>query len=73
MGEVKVPNYEIFDNVNDTYPNFILKLMDVIDKVAPVKNKRIKINSQEWFDGEFQKSFSYETSSSKNTKNLGFT
>ena len=57
MGEVKVPNYEIFDNVNDTYPNFIQKLMDVIDKVAPVKNKRIKINSQEWFDGEFQKSF----------------
>ena len=26
--------------------------MEVIDKVAPVKNKRIKRNSQEWFDGE---------------------
>ena len=26
--------------------------MEVIDKVAPVKNKRIKRNSQEWFDTE---------------------
>ena len=28
----------------------IQKLMEVIDKAAPVKNKRIKRNSQEWFD-----------------------
>ena len=33
--EVKFPNYENFDNVNDTYSNFIQKLMEVIDKVAP--------------------------------------
>ena len=26
--------------------------MEVIDKVAPVKSKRIKRNSQEWFDSE---------------------
>ena len=26
--------------------------MEVIDKIAPVKNKRIKRNSQEWFDSE---------------------
>ena len=26
--------------------------MEVIDKVAPVKNKRIKRNSQEWFERE---------------------
>ena len=26
--------------------------MEVIDKVAPVKNKRIKRNSQEWFNSE---------------------
>ena len=40
------------DNVNDAYSNFIQKLMEVIDKVAPVKNKRIKRNSQEWLDCE---------------------
>ena len=26
--------------------------MEVIDKVAQVKNKRIKKNSQEWFDSQ---------------------
>ena len=38
--------------MNDAYSIFIQKLMEVIDKVAPVKNKRIKRNSQEWFDSE---------------------
>ena len=38
--------------MNDIYSNFIQKLMKVIDKVAPVKNKRIKRNSQEWFGSE---------------------
>ena len=33
--EVKFPNYETFDNINDTYSNFIGKLIEVIDKVAP--------------------------------------
>ena len=41
-----------FDNVNDAYSNFIQKLTEVIGKVAPVKNKIIKRNSQEWFDSE---------------------
>ena len=29
--------------------------MEVIEKVAPVKNKRIKRNSEEWFDSEISK------------------
>ena len=50
--EINFPEYKNFDNMNDAYSNFIQKLMEVIDKVAPVKNKRIKGNSQEWFDSE---------------------
>ena len=46
------PEYKKFDNVNDAYSNFIQKLTKVIDRVAPVKSKRIKRNSQEWFDSE---------------------
>ena len=34
-------------NVNDAYSNFNQKLMEVIDKVAPVKR-----NSREWFDSK---------------------
>ena len=31
---------------------FIQKIMNFIDKVAPSKERRVKQNSQEWFDGE---------------------
>ena len=48
--EINFPEYEDFDNVNDA--SFIQKLMEVIDKVAQVKNKRIKKNSQGWFDSQ---------------------
>ena len=49
---VDFPNYLNFENINDAYSNFIQKLMRVIDLVAPIKSRRIKQNSQEWFDGE---------------------
>ena len=38
--------------MNDAYSNFIQKLTEALDKVAPVKSKRIKRDSQEWFDSE---------------------
>ena len=50
--KINFPEYKKLDNVNDAYSNFIQKLMEVIDKEAPVKSKRIKRNSQEWFDSE---------------------
>ena len=50
--EINFSEYKNFDNVNDAYSNFIQKLMKVSDEVAPVKNKRIKRNSQEWFDSQ---------------------
>ena len=49
---VDFPNYRNFENINDAYSNFIQKLMRVIDLVAPIKSRRIKQNSQKWFDGE---------------------
>ena len=45
--EINFPEYNNFDNVNDSYSNFIQKLMKVTEKVVPVKNKIIKRNSQE--------------------------
>ena len=44
LGEVKFPNYGNFINLNDAYSKVIQKLMEVINKVVPVKNKKIKIN-----------------------------
>ena len=38
--------------MNKAYKNFLKKLVSFIDKLAPFKTKRVKSNSQEWFDGE---------------------
>ena len=57
LGKVYFPNYENFSDVNKAYENFIQKLMSVIDKLAPFKTKRVKINSQEWFHGEVLESY----------------
>ena len=46
------PNYLNFNDATEAYDDFIQKIMVAIDKVAPIKERRIKHNSQEWFDGE---------------------
>ena len=52
MGRVDFPNYLNFENINYAYSNFIQKVMRIIDLVASIKTRRIKQNSQEWFDDE---------------------
>ena len=52
LKQVDFPNYENFGDVNEAYSNFFQKLMTVIDKIAPYKSKRVKGNTQKWFDGE---------------------
>ena len=52
LKQTDFPNYENFGDVNEAYSNFFQKLMTVIDKVAPYKSKRVKGNTQKWFDGE---------------------
>ena len=46
------PNYNLFTNVDIAYLDFIEKISQVVDSIAPLKDKRIKINSQDWFDGD---------------------
>ena len=49
---VQFPNYNIFSNVNIAYSDLLNKISDTIDNVAPIKEIRIKNNTQEWFDNE---------------------
>ena len=49
---VNFPNDQIYNEINEAYNDFIQKIMGVIDKVAPIKERRVKLNSQKWFDGE---------------------
>ena len=49
LGQLAYPNYEIFDDVNAAYSDFFQKIMTVI---ASFKTKRVKGNTQKWFDRE---------------------
>ena len=45
-------NYQNYNDISEASNDFIQKIMSAIDKVAPIKERRVKENSQEWFDGE---------------------
>ena len=52
LGQLVFLNYKIFDNVNALYSDFFQKIMTVTDKIAPFKNKQVKVNIQKLFDGK---------------------
>ena len=52
LKQIDFPNYKNVGDVNEAYLNFFQKLMTVIDKIASYKSKRVKGNTQKWFDGE---------------------
>ena len=52
LSKLNFPNYQNYNEINEAYNDFIQKITSVIDKVAPIKERRVKQNSQEWFDGE---------------------
>ena len=49
---MNIPSYQNFNDAAEAHDDFIQKIMVAIDKVAPIKERRLKHNSQEWFDGE---------------------
>ena len=52
LKQLDFPNYGTFDDVNGALCNFFQKITTVIDKIAPYRNKRIKVNTQKWFDSK---------------------
>ena len=51
-------NYEKHRNVNKAYDDFFHKLIEVINKIAPLKTVRIKKTRGEWFDRELAEKLS---------------
>ena len=51
--KVNFLNHKLFSEVNETYTSFFKKIRVVLDNIAPYKTKRVKENTQKWFDGEF--------------------
>ena len=50
-------NYEKYSNVNKKY-DFFHKLVEMVNKIAPLKTMRTKNTSSEWFDGEIAEKLS---------------
>ena len=46
--------------------------MVAVGKVAPIKERRIKHNSQEWFDGEISEAIKNRGEFLKKIKDLGY-
>ena len=49
---VQFPNYNIFSDVNVANSDLLNKILDTIDNIAPIKEIRIKNDTQEWFDNQ---------------------
>ena len=51
-------NYEKYSNVNKKYNDFFHKLVEMVNKIAPLKTMRTKNTSSEWFDREIAEKLS---------------
>ena len=72
MTEINFAEYKIFDNVNGGYSNFIHILMEAIEKVMPVKNKKSQRNFQECFHSDISEKLIIWEKRFKKYKKLGF-
>ena len=54
LQKTSFPNYHNFSDIDVAYTDFVVRLTSTIDSLAPLKETRIKTNSQEWFDGEIR-------------------
>ena len=53
LGQVIFPNYEKYSNVSKAYNDFFHKLIEVVNRIVPLKTVRKKKNtSSEWSDSE---------------------
>ena len=69
---VQFSNYNIFLSVNVAYPDLLNKISDTLDRVAPIKEIRIKRNTQECFDNVIVEAIKLAKKFSKNLKNQIF-
>jgi len=48
------PDYEVFTDINNAYSDFCNKVLQIIDKIAPIRESRVRNSTQAWFDGEIR-------------------
>ena len=50
LKKVNLPNCKLFNYADKAYSSFFQQKRTVIDNIAPCKTKRVKTNTQKWFD-----------------------
>ena len=50
--KVNFPNYKLFNDVNEAYSSFFQKIRIFVDSIVPCKTKKVKANTQKWFEEE---------------------
>ena len=45
LSKLNFPNYQNYNEIDEAYNDFLQKIISVIDKVAPIKERRVKQNS----------------------------
>ena len=59
LSKSNFPNYQNYNQINEAYDEFIQKIISKINKVKHTWERRVKQNSQEWFDGEIANEIKY--------------
>ena len=52
LSQVNFPKYIDFDNINVAYSHFVELVTNTIDEIAPMREVRVRKNTQEWMDQE---------------------
>ena len=45
LSKLNFPNYQNYNEIDEAYNDFLQKIISAIDKVAPIKERRVKQNS----------------------------
>ena len=46
------PDYSHYTDIDQAYEDFVGRVSSAVNKIAPIKEVRVKQGSPEWFDGE---------------------
>ena len=52
LNDVNFANYSEFDDVNNAFVDFSDKLIQVVERIAPYREFRVKGHTEDWFDCE---------------------
>ena len=57
LREIQFRNLRNFENINVAYQTFLDKITLIIDKLAPLKEIRVKGSSKPWFEEKIQQNY----------------